>query len=117
VPAKPKAPADPKKPANAHVRLASGLAAKDTEGFVAGQLYVDDLVDSAEAEASKVLAADFLAELLAAIEGADSYEAIRMAVLGKYRASASPEELRELTRKALVLAELAGVFAVQQDAQ
>jgi hypothetical protein len=37
-------------------------------------------------------------------------------VLAAYRDAASPAEVRDLTRKALVLADLAGALAVREDA-
>lgn len=90
------------------------MAAQD--GFRSGQLYVDDLVDSAgdAAGKSKPLRG-FIADLLEVVEGAEDYDSLRTAVLRRYRDEASPVELRDILHKALVLAELAGYAAVRQD--
>lgn len=91
------------------------MRAQASTGFLDGQLYVDDLVDSTRASAGKEVRSKLLERLLAAIDGAETYEEVRDAVLEAYGDCASPAELRDMTRKALVLADLAGAAAVQQD--
>lgn len=117
-PAPPPVPGDepPKTDKKSARALASGAAAAANTGFVDGQLYADDVVDDARAKAGKQLSAGFIADLLAAIDSEDSYEAIRAAVLKRYGDSASPQELRDILQKALVLGDLAGAAAVRQDA-
>lgn len=96
--------------------LASGALAAANTGFVDGQLYVDDVVDDARAKAGEQLEGSFLAELFEAIDGADSYDAIREAVLKHFGEAKSPAELRDVLAKAFALADLAGAAAVRQDA-
>lgn len=103
---------DTKKPAKAQLR--SGPQAK-ADGFVDGQLYVDDVVDNARAKAGEAFAGSLLADLLDVINGQTDYEGLREAVLAKYASAKSPDEVRDLVRKALVLADLAGVKAVRDD--
>lgn len=100
----------------ARARLASGARAEKSSGFVNGQLYVDDVVDDSRAAAGKALAETLLAGLLDAIDGADSYDAVREAVLNRYGAAAQPEELRTLLQHAFYLADLAGTAGAREDA-
>lgn len=96
-------------------RLASGAPLNANSGFVNGQLYSDDLVDSASEKGGKALASTLLDELREVIRNAKSYDEVRSAVLAKYREARSPTELRKLTQNALVLADMAGALAVRQD--
>src|SRR5690606_14203598 len=83
-------------------RLASGAALAENSGVLNGQLYVDDVVDSVRDKGGKALATTLLDELREVIRNAKSYDEVRAAVLAKYREAKSPEQLRELTRAALV---------------
>ncbi len=99
----------------AQARLASGAARAQNEGFVDGQLYADDVVDDARDRAGELIAGNLLADLLNAIDGADSYQEVRERVLATYQGLAPPEDLRDLAAKAWTLADLAGAAAVRQD--
>jgi phage gp29-like protein len=113
-------PAKAKPPAKEKARAQAKTMAP---GYIEGQLYVDDVVDSARAGAGKGLKASLLDELLEVIrnakpgeDGKPNYDAIRAAVIEKYRNAKSPEEVRDITRCALVMGDLAGTAAVRQDA-
>lgn len=94
----------------------SGVPLASTSGFVSGQIYVDDVVDASIASVGNELRGTLLADLLRAIEGAESYEAVRSAVLNAYAGAAPPAMVRDLVHKALVLSDLAGAAAVREDA-
>lgn len=83
-------------------------------GFVEGQLYTDDLVDSGVKHGAAALK-PFLEGILEAVELASDYDSLRDEVIKRYGESLPPEELRGVLQKALVLAELAGYAAVRQD--
>jgi phage gp29-like protein len=111
----------PKKDAKALGR--PQLAAEDT-GHIDGQLYLDDVREDAQARVGRKLKTGLIAELMEAIksvevpDGTDpaiAYAAIRAAVIAKYKGAASPEKIREYTRCALVMAELAGARSIHQD--
>lgn len=119
------APAAQEQPENEHdgepepeeasqtVRLASGDSPADARGFIAGQLYVDGIVERGVAAASAALAPD-LAVVLRAIREAESYEQLERELTTIY-AAMSPERLAETLEKASILAELDGRWSVLED--
>jgi phage gp29-like protein len=99
------------KPAKKSARAVLEARSK-VDGAVDGQLYVDDVTDGVVPKASQSLA-DFTEALKDAIKRAGGYEGVRAEVLKAYRDAASPEQLRDVTRKALVMAELAGTYSAK----
>lgn len=97
------------------MKLASGASLAENSGFLDGQLYCDDLADVTCGKAGEALSASLLDDLRETVRKAKSYEEVRAAVLAKYRDAGSPEKLRELTKAALMMAEMAGAAAVRQD--
>lgn len=95
------------------VALASGDRIRAESGFVEGQLYTDRVADDSRGESSELLADD-VTQLLGILDGAEDYESIRTALLAHYEGMSSAE-LADLTRKALVLTELAGQYAVEAE--
>jgi len=100
----------------ARARLASGARAEKSSGFVSGQLYVDDVVKDTQPAAGEEIEGTLLEELLEAIDGAKSWDAIRAAVTERWGAMKSPEELRALLQHAFYLADLAGTAGAREDA-
>lgn len=85
-------------------------------GFVQGQLYTDDVVDNGRKKAGRALR-PFLNELIGLVdEHRDDYDALRAAVIAKWHAQEPPERLREILQNCMILAQLAGHAAVQDDA-
>jgi len=99
----------------ARPRLASGDDPTAASGFVEGQTYVDDVVDAARDRVGSAHA-PFVQKLLSIVDAASSYEDVRQMVIDAYGSSEPPEQVRDLIHKALVLADLAGRTAVDQDA-
>lgn len=97
------------------LRLASGAPVAAASGFVEGQLFVDDVVDATAEAAGHALASGLVRRLLKVIDAGASYEEIRKAVHAEYAASSTPTVLSGIVQKALILAELAGATAVDQD--
>lgn len=95
--------------------LRSGISAKAATGFVDGQTYVDDVADDGRDKSGKAIQKTLLAELMEVIKDHDDYEGLRAAVLERYSMLKPPSEVRDLIRKALVLADLAGAKAVRDD--
>ena len=106
----PGAPPSQQKPPQQRKKLASG---DDADGAIEGQLYADALVERATTAGAKALRAD-LRVVLGAVEEADSYDDLRRRLREAYPGM-DPEKLSGLVEKAMVLAELAGHHAVQQD--
>lgn len=114
LPKQPPVPA-PKKPAKAQF-LASGDSADSAPGFIAGQVYVDDLSDK-EAELAADYMGGFVERLMAAIDECEDYESVRSAVLKAFADEEDPERLAELVEHGMLLANLAGRHAVATDAE
>jgi hypothetical protein len=95
-------------------RLASAAQLRGNEGFLSGQLYADALVDAAT-----VYSQDLLEETRTAIEEEldrnDDYESLRAALRKRYP-HLPHETLAELVQHHLVIATLAGVASVNDDA-
>lgn len=111
----PLAQATPAAPVQAsRVRLASGDNPSRAKGFVAGQVYVDRLADRAAEQATELLDQDLQA-VLRAVQSATDYEDLRQRLLAVF-AELDPLALAELTERALLMADLAGRWAVLKDA-
>jgi phage gp29-like protein len=85
-----------------------------TSGFVQGQLYADDLVDSGVKRGGEALK-PFINEMLEVIDKAEDYESMRAAVIERWGEMMPPEQLRQMLANCMVLAEMAGHYAVTQD--
>lgn len=112
--ARPKRPTPPKPPTAQISPLASGDDPQEAAGFVRGQLYTDNLTDRMTRLAAEGLA-PFIDKLLAAIDGADSYENVRYRVIKTFQGQADPVKLAKLIERALLLANLNGRHAVMED--
>lgn len=95
------------------VRLASGDAAEDAQGFVDGQAYVDGVATNS-AGASTAAVRPALDALLSAIAEADSFDGLRASLAEVYRGM-SQVDMERLMERALILASLAGRHAVLED--
>lgn len=93
--------------------LASGARMQEAEGFVAGQLYADNLAEEATQRALRSMSADEAA-ILREIEAATDYEDLRERLRALYR-SQEPDVLRTLLARAMSMAHLAGRHAVNED--
>lgn len=82
---------------------------------VEGQLYVDDVATAGTRAASKEMAPD-LATVLAIVQKASSFEALRDELRTAYE-TMSRKQFAALLRDALVLSELHGRYAVTQEAE
>ena len=96
------------------VRLASGDAPERARGFVAGQMYADTVADRAAEQASDLIDADLRA-VLRAVQQATDYEDLRQRLLSVF-ADMDPIALAELAERAMLMADLAGRWAVREDA-
>ena len=94
--------------------LASGDNPAEAAGFVRGQIYADALTDRMTQLAADNLG-PFIDKLLAAIDGADSYENVRYRVIKTFQKQADPTKLAKLVERGLLLANLAGRHAVMED--
>lgn len=97
------------------VRLASGDRVRPSSGFVQGQLYADRLADNAR-EAGAGLMRPVLARVLEAIDQAEGYEALRTRLIELFP-ELNPDDLATLMENALLLADLAGRYAVVSDVE
>jgi hypothetical protein len=116
-PADPKPPKPPKPKASAGqltARLASGAPIRDSRGMIAGQLYADDVVESATAAGIAALEPT-LEAIGAEIDAASSYEDLRERLQELYP-KLEAADLSELVYRAMLLGELAGRAGVLQDA-
>lgn len=83
------------------------LAAIQRESVIEPQRWIDGLVEAAAKRGTQLLARD-VARLLAALDGAGSFEDARARVLHAYRGMLPPKALGLMTASALRLAHLAG---------
>jgi phage gp29-like protein len=122
-PVAPGAPQDPKKkpePGKAKAqaglvaRLASGAPLSDSPGMLPGQLYVDDVAESAAAAGIAALKPT-TAAIAAVLDEAEDFEDVKTRLREAFP-SMSAEDLAELVYRAMMLGELAGRHAVNQDA-
>lgn len=108
-------PATPAAPVQARrVRLASGDPPRKARGFIAGQMYADRLADRTAEQATELIDQDLQA-VLRAVQSATDYEDLRQRLLAVF-AEMDPLALAELTERALLMADLAGRWAVREDA-
>lgn len=105
-----RAPATPQ----AAPRPASGLLA-NAAGFVEGQTFADALTDWSTRRASEALA-PMLDRLEALVDGVEDLDDARARILDLYAEAPDPDELATMAERVFMLAQLAGVFAVVQDA-
>lgn len=96
------------------VRLASGARLQGNRGFLSGQLYADALVDGA-VRVSRELLEETFGLIEEALDGSADYETLRLKLIQAYP-GLDHETLMELTERVLVLADLAGRAAVNEDA-
>lgn len=94
-------------------RLASGFLTANASGFLNGQLATDAIVDSYSAAAIVELE-ETLEAVLSELDAAVDYDDLRARLRARYE-SLDPEALSELVRKAMILGELAGRAAVNED--
>jgi phage gp29-like protein len=97
------------------VRLASSDQVRTSSGFVQGQLYADRLADNAR-EAGATSMRPVLARVLEAIDQAEGYDALRARLLELFP-SLNSDDLATLMENALILADLAGRYAVRSDVE
>lgn len=115
LPKQPPVPAPKPKPKPAKAQfLASGDNADSAPGFVAGQVYVDDLSDK-ETSLGADYMSGFVDRLTAAIDECEDYESVRAAVLKAFADEEDPGRLAELVEHGMLLANLAGRHAVDED--
>lgn len=108
-PVSPAAPPFPPKPVARRV-----LAAADQpKGFVEGQGYADDLGDTSRDHGSDAMAPS-VDDVLAVVKAATSFDDMKARLTRAYD-SMGAEKMTELVEKAVVLAELAGRYAVLKD--
>lgn len=115
---KPGAPVPGKAPAKkAQSSFAAHLASGDpiaaAPGFVAGQLFVDDLVDSAAAAGEQALEPTITA-IAKAVEDCTSFEDLKERLRALYP-TLPQTDIQELMYQAMLLGQLAGRHAVNQD--
>lgn len=110
-PQQPKPP-PPRKVAQAGLDTDPQLAAK--KGFLHGQLYADDVADLAVEEGAAELE-PFIGKLQKVIADAKDYESMRAAVLKLYRAERPSENFAQVLEHALVMTNLGGRLAVDED--
>jgi len=96
------------------VRLASGDRLAASSGFVQGQLYADRLTDAALEPAASATN-PLLRSVLSALERAEDYEGLRQEL--SRLVPIQPDMLATLMENALILAELAGRYAVRSDVE
>lgn len=94
--------------------LASGADTADNRGFLDGQAYAETAHDWAAKRTSEALAPDIeqLSSIILASTDADDLRAKLEQFLGE---DFDPDELAELTARAMILADLAGRLAVRKD--
>jgi hypothetical protein len=117
-PGKPPTKADPQATGRgslAHLlMLASGARAEANRGFLDGQSYAETAHDWAAKRGVDVLATD-LEQLSAVILSAESPDDLRAKLEQFLGDDFDPDELAELTARAMILCELAGQLAVRKD--
>lgn len=94
-------------------RLASGDTATSAPAFIATQLFIDDLVQSASTAANQAIE-QTVEEILEEVDAAESLVEIYERLRARY-ASMDSGDLRELTYRIAMIGELAGRFAVTAD--
>lgn len=95
------------------IGLASGDSPDSAKGFIEGQQYADDLAASTRDHAASALS-PWIDEVLELVEKADSFEGLKTA-LAKAYPNIDTDAFENLTARAAVLADLAGMQAVLED--
>jgi phage gp29-like protein len=104
----------PRAPRAAQASLDDGVGKDVPAAIIAGQFYADAVASAARDEGTRVLGPD-LADLMAAIERASSFEGLRLALEQTYKGM-QPDRLAKVMREALVMAQLSGMHAVLEEA-
>jgi len=94
-------------------RLASGAQLRGNEGFLSGQLYADKLVDEATPAAVAALA-PVIDGIIEDLDAAEDYEDLRQRLHARYE-GLNPDELNRLVYQTMLLGNLAGRAAVNED--
>ncbi|HEV8246691.1 MAG TPA: hypothetical protein VGP93_13025, partial [Polyangiaceae bacterium] len=114
-PANDAAKQEPAVKARAHRgELASGFLAAKASGFLNGQLYADQVVDEATAQGIETVGITTEA-ILEELDAARDYDDLRDRLRKRY-ATLDPAALSQLTYRAMVMVELGGRAAVNEDA-
>ncbi len=113
-------PEQPEEPETAslnrqRVRLASGDSADSAQGFIEGQMYVDNVADAAAAEGAPVFG-EFTERVREIIDLAQDYDEMRTALADLY-AESDPSAFADVFRRALLMSHFAGRYAVIEDTQ
>ena len=95
--------------------LATRDASEPTRGFLSGQLYADKLGE-ASTEAAAEAMEGFVSRLNEAVAGASDYTSARAAILAAFEDETDPDRLEQIVEAGIVMAHLAGRFAVREDA-
>jgi len=88
-------------------------SSRGASGFVAGQVYADQLTENASKQAMTIFR-QHLREITEAVNAAQDYEDLRQRLLAIF-GQMDPAVLAEIVERSLILAELAGRWAVWQD--
>ena len=97
----------------ARAMLASGASAEANRGFLEGQGYVDDLVESYQGTASELLQKD-LDRVLDLVDSVTSYDEVEAKLAELYK-GLDPQRLTEMVERFMQVADIAGRAAVRQD--
>jgi phage gp29-like protein len=97
------------------LRLASGDELRAASGFINGQIYADGVADAGIGHAYRLLGEQIEGVLQAVAEAEGDYGRLRDLLIQRY-AALRPDALAEVIEGALVLSQLAGRLAVQEDA-
>ncbi len=96
------------------LRLASGDNPQRASGFVNGQLYVDRLTETSIERAQAVLGKQIREILQAVAEAEGDYDRLRDLLIQRF-AGHQPDALAEVIENGIMLSNLAGRLAVQED--
>jgi len=106
-------PDDDEDPLTASVKLASGDDPSVAPGFIAGQLYVDDVTEDGIRRSRRHTGID-LRSILRVIETSEGYPDMRVRLRQAF-SDMDPEPFARLMEKALILSELSGQHAALED--
>lgn len=95
------------------LRLASGDPPASARGFLRGQIFTDAVGDQGKQLGRDAVAPD-LAGLLDVVAASGDFDQLRQGLMDRY-GEMTPQALAAVTEKALILAELAGRYAVLDD--
>jgi phage gp29-like protein len=97
----------------ANIKLASGDDPNTAPGFIAGQMFADDVAEDGTRRSRRMVGID-LRSVLRVIETSTDYSDLRARLRATF-ADMDPEPFSALMEKAMVLGELAGRHAVLED--